>query len=69
MNEYPSPYHVSEYGSEYLIPSTVKLTHQKGNINQVIHFNSLKYPTEINLDASIVASQIVEEKDMPSITS
>ena len=55
--------------SDTTIPSIGYVSLQLGNINQVVHSNIVRDPTEINLYAAIMALQSVEDQDVPSQSS
>ena len=66
MTEEPAPMWVTESRSNTQIPSTVEVDLKLEQIHQVIHSNSAQNPTDINLYASMLASQSIEEHDLNS---
>ena len=64
---------VSEQETETIpdtpIPFAIDVSLQLGLNHKVIQSNSVQNPTEINLDASMMASPSVEEHNMPSQSS
>ena len=69
MTEKPETLQGTDASSETPIRSTGEGNLQRGNINQLRNFNSVKYPTEVNLDADIMDSPSGVKHDVPSRSS
>ena len=69
ITEDPAPVQVIEAISETPSPSTGEGSHHLGWIHQVIQYNSVKNPTEVNLDAEMLASPSGEEHNVSSQSS
>ena len=69
MTEKPETLQGIDASSETPIPSTGEGNLQIGNINQLRHFHSVKYPTEVNLDADTMDSTSGEKHYVPSRSS